>query len=76
MRTPPAHVAPPDRARKRRRITRLTLAGLPDRLAEHPDTVVVLTNMFYAEAPSLYPRSPANQARVQWWDVPLDGDFA
>ncbi|MGA5306316.1 DUF1996 domain-containing protein [Micromonospora taraxaci] len=27
MRTPPAHVAPPDRARKRRRITRLTLAG-------------------------------------------------
>ena len=56
--------------------TRLTLAGLPDRLAEHPDTVVVLTNMFYAEAPSLYPRSPANQAKVQWWDVPLEGDYA
>jgi SAM-dependent methyltransferase len=56
--------------------TRLTLAGLPDRLAEHPDTVVVLTNMFYAEAPGLYPRSPANQARVQWWDIPLQGNYA
>ncbi|MGH9133315.1 MAG: hypothetical protein ACRDZZ_05205, partial [Ilumatobacteraceae bacterium] len=56
--------------------TRLTLAGLPDRLAEHPDTVVVLTNMFYAEAPDLYPRSPANQSRVQWWDVPLEGNYA
>jgi len=56
--------------------TRLTLAGLPDRLAEHPDTVVVLTNMFYAEAPSLFPRSPDNQAKVQWWDVPLEGDYA
>ena len=56
--------------------TRLTMAGLPDRLAEHPDTVVVLTNMFYAEAPRLYPRSPENQAKVQWWDVPLEGSFA
>jgi hypothetical protein len=56
--------------------TRLTLAGLPDRLAEHPDTVVVLTNMFYAEAPSLFPRSPASQETVQWWDVPLEGNYA
>jgi hypothetical protein len=52
---------------------RLTLATLPGRLAEHPETVFVLTNMFYAEAPGLFPRSPANQADVQWWDVPLDG---
>ncbi|MEY2553318.1 MAG: hypothetical protein QOC57_1178, partial [Ilumatobacteraceae bacterium] len=28
--------------------TRLTLATLPDRLAEHPQSVIVLTNMFYA----------------------------
>ena len=52
---------------------RLTLATLPGRLAEHPETIFVLTNMFYAEAPELYPRKPANQERVQWWDVPLDG---
>jgi hypothetical protein len=56
--------------------TRLTLAGLPDRLAEHPDTVVVLTNMFYAEAPGLYPRAAENQARLQWWDIPLHGQYA
>jgi hypothetical protein len=56
--------------------TRLTLAGLPDRLAEHPDTVVVLTNMFYAEAPGLYPRSPSHQAKLQWWDIPLHGNYA
>jgi hypothetical protein len=55
---------------------RLTLSRLPDRLAEHPHTVVVLTNMFYAEAPWLHPTSPANQAKLQWWDVPLAGDSA
>jgi hypothetical protein len=53
--------------------TRLTLATLPDRLAEHPETVVVLTNMFYSEAPSLFPKSPANQARVSWSEAVLDG---
>jgi len=53
--------------------TRLTLSTLPGRFSEHPETVVVLTNMFYAEAPELYPRSAAAQADVQWWDVPLDG---
>jgi hypothetical protein len=56
--------------------TRLTLATLPDRLAEHPQTVIVLTNMFYAEAPALFPRSPAHQAKLQWIDVPLKGDSA
>jgi hypothetical protein len=55
---------------------RLTLDQLPDRLAEHPQTVFVLTNMFYAEAPWLYPRSPGNQERLRWWEVPLDGDSA
>lgn len=52
---------------------RLTLSTLPGRLAEHPETVFVLTNMAYAEAPHLWPRSEANQAALQWWDVPLDG---
>jgi hypothetical protein len=52
---------------------RLTLATLPGRLAEHPETIFVLTNMFYAEASALFPRLPANQANVQWWDIALDG---
>lgn len=53
--------------------TRLTLSTLPGRFSEHPETVVVLTNMFYAEAPELYPRSAGAQADVQWWDVALEG---
>ena len=53
--------------------TRLTLSTLPGRFSEHPETVVVLTNMFYAEAPELFPRSPEAQAKVQWWEVPLEG---
>jgi hypothetical protein len=55
---------------------RLTLAQLPDRLAEHPNTVVVLTNMFYAEAPWLWPKDPAHQANLNWSDVPLQGSTA
>src|SRR5882762_5956939 len=38
---------------------RLTLDKVPDRLFEHPATVFVLTNMYYAEAPWLTPASPA-----------------
>ena len=56
--------------------TRLTLATLPDRLAEHPQSVIALTNMFYAEAPYLWPKSPEHQRNVQWIDVPLKGDSA
>jgi hypothetical protein len=52
---------------------RLTLAQLPDRLAEHPNTVFVLTNMFYAEAPWLWPKDPAHQAAINWIDIPLQG---
>jgi hypothetical protein len=54
--------------------TRLTLATLPDRLAEHPESVVVLTNMFYAEAPHLFPRAAEFQDKVRWIDVPLKGN--
>ncbi len=52
---------------------RLTLGTLPGRLTEHPETVFVLTNMAYREAPELWPRSAANQAELLWWDVPLTG---
>jgi nicotinamidase-related amidase len=54
--------------------TRLTLATLPDRLAEHPQSIVVLTNMFYAEAPTLFPRSPVFHGKVRWIDVALKGN--
>ncbi len=37
---------------------RLSLERMPDRFFEHPATVLVLTNMFYSEAPWLRPNSP------------------
>ena len=55
---------------------RLTLEKLPDRFYEHPSMVVVITNMFYAEAPSLMPRAPENAARLNWKEVALDGNSA
>ncbi len=59
---------------------RLSLEKLPDRFNEHPATVVVITNMFYSEAPSLTPLAPEARARLNWRDVPLTGttshDFA
>lgn len=53
---------------------RLTLSKLADRLAEHPQTVVVLTNMFYSEAPWLTPKRQKD--KIKWWDLPLQGSTA
>ena len=52
---------------------KLTLDKLPDRLFEHPATVMVLTNMNYAEAPWLAPRSPQAAAGMVWREVALRG---
>ena len=52
---------------------RLILEKVPDRLFEHPATVFVLTNMYYAEAPWLTPKSPAAAAGMIWHEVPLQG---
>ena len=52
---------------------RLTLDKVPDRLFEHPATVVVLTNMHYAEAPWLTPASPTAAAGMIWHEVALRG---
>jgi hypothetical protein len=56
---------------------RQTLEKLPDRLAEHPELVFVVTNMHYREAPSL---TPSGDQEVVWRDVALNGtashDFA
>ena len=38
---------------------RLGLEKMADRFLEHPATVLVITNLFYADAPALRPRNPA-----------------
>ncbi len=55
--------------------TRLGLFKLHGRFAEHPETVVVMTNMYYSEAPWLRPRDQRLDDLL-WWDVPLDGTTA
>lgn len=55
---------------------RLTLDKIPDRLAEHPATVLVITNMYYSEAPWLTVRSLASAGAMVWRDVALRGNTA
>jgi len=52
---------------------RLTLDKVPDRMMEHPATVLVLTNLHYSEAPWLTPKSSANKERLIWREVALKG---
>ena len=53
---------------------RLCLEKMPDRLFEHPATVLVVTNMHYSEAPSLQPRSMQAAATLNWMEIPLSGN--
>jgi len=55
---------------------RLTLDKMPDRFYEHPATVLVVTNLYYTEAPWLTPRSLAAAASLEWHEVPLQGTTA
>jgi hypothetical protein len=55
---------------------RLGLEKLPDRFVEHPHTVVVVTNLTYADAPALLPSDGAKAALLRWQEVPLDGASA
>lgn len=55
---------------------RLTLEKLPDRFYEHPATVMVITNLYYTEAPWLSPRSLSTAAALNWKEVALTGDSA
>jgi len=55
---------------------RLTLAKVADRIFEHPATVLVLTNMYYAEAPWLSPADAKQAGSVVWKEVALKGDTA
>ncbi|MCH8249444.1 MAG: hypothetical protein IH913_07550 [Proteobacteria bacterium] len=53
---------------------RLSLEKLPDRLVEHPATIIVFTNLYYSEAPWLMPRDVNKAAALNWKTVELDGD--
>ncbi len=59
---------------------RLTLEKMPDRLFEHPSTVLVLTNLYYSESPWLTTRSTSAAGAFVWKEVALQGscshDFA
>jgi hypothetical protein len=53
---------------------RLTLEKTPDRFHEHPASVLVMTNMFYSEAPWLTPRAQAGGEKLVWKEVALRGN--
>jgi hypothetical protein len=55
---------------------RLGLEKMPDRFQEHPATVLVITNLNYAEAPRLMPRDAQLAAALNWQEVRLTGTSA
>jgi hypothetical protein len=55
---------------------RLGLEKMPDRFFEHPATVLVITNLNYAEAPRLMPRDTHIAAALNWQEVKLTGNSA
>ena len=55
---------------------RLGLEKMPDRFHEHPATVLVITNLSYADAPGLMPADPALAESLNWHEVRLSGRSA
>src|SRR6185312_11299946 len=55
---------------------RLGLEKMPDRFFEHPHTVLVVTNLSYADAPALLPSDPDAAARLNWHEAALEGASA
>src|SRR5579872_1104049 len=55
---------------------RLTLQKMPDRFFEHPSTVLVLTNLAYADAPWLHVKSLNAASSLVWHELPLTGNSA
>ena len=55
---------------------RLCLDNLPDRFAEHPASVICITNLFYSEAPWLMPGNIEAAAALNWHEIPLQGSSA
>jgi hypothetical protein len=52
---------------------RLTLEKMPDRFFEHPATVLVMTNLYYREAPWLVPSSLTAASGLAWHELALSG---
>ncbi len=52
---------------------RLSLDKMPDRLVEHPASVVAMTNLFYSEAPWLHPNNEEVAKNLVWKTIALDG---
>lgn len=55
---------------------RLSLDKMADRFFEHPATVLVVTNMYYTEAPWLSPKSLSAASTLEWREVALTGTTA
>src|SRR6476659_713489 len=55
---------------------RLTMQKMSDRFTEHPATVLVLTNLAYADAPWLAVKSLSAAASAVWHEVALTGSSA
>jgi hypothetical protein len=55
---------------------RLALQKMSDRFTEHPATVLVLTNLAYADAPWLHVKSLSAASSMVWHEVPLVGSSA
>src|SRR5213596_2574983 len=55
---------------------RLTLQKMADRFFEHPATMLVLTNLAYADAPWLTVRSMNAAATLVWHELALTGNSA
>jgi hypothetical protein len=55
---------------------RLTLQRMPDRFFEHPGTVLVLTNLAYADAPWLAVKSMSAATSLVWKELALTGNSA
>jgi SAM-dependent methyltransferase len=56
--------------------TRLSLDKMADRFHEHPATVLVVTNMYYTEAPWLAPKAVSAATSLAWEEVALSGTTA
>jgi len=52
---------------------RIGLDKMIDRFSEHPATILVLTNLNYAEAPKLMPRDVLTANAMNWQEVKLEG---
>jgi SAM-dependent methyltransferase len=55
---------------------RLTLHKMADRFVEHPSSVLVLTNLAYAEAPWLGVKSLSAAASLVWKELAMEGNTA